>query len=147
MPLSVGDSQRRGNLEGRVAVAYPTITLGRQPMYSAHPKYFQTYIQSTEQTKRYRPTVLYSTNRKLRSTSTCRIESTHPPVESADPMKKSFPRYWGFGPHQALNTRAWFVGPPRAQIENSVPGRLKFIKTASRLSMCLMGETDRRTDI
>ena len=45
---------------------------------------------SSRPNKQYRPTVLYSTNRKLRSTS---IESTHPSVESAHPMKKSFLRY------------------------------------------------------
>ena len=40
--------QMRGNLGAGWAVAHPTITLGGQPMYSAHPKNFPTYIQSTE---------------------------------------------------------------------------------------------------
>jgi len=64
-------------------------------IFCSPPKKFTNIypVDRTKQTKRYGPTVLYSTNRKLRSTSTCRIESTHPHVESAHPMKKSFPRY------------------------------------------------------
>jgi len=75
----------RANLGGRVGNCPPNYNIGWAANVFCPPKkIFPTYIQSTE---------LHSTNRKLRSTSTCRIESTHPPVESAHPMKKSFPRY------------------------------------------------------
>ena len=73
----------------------PNYNIGRAANVFCLRKNFSQHIsrRPNKQTNRYRPTVLYSTNRKLRSTSTSRIESTHPPVDSAHPMKKSFPRY------------------------------------------------------
>jgi len=87
--------QRRGNLGGRVGSCPPNYNIGWVANVFCPPKKFPQHISSrpNKQTKRYRPTVQYSTNRKLRSTSTCQIESTHPPVESAHPMKRSFPCY------------------------------------------------------
>jgi len=78
---------RRGNLGGRVDSCPPNYNIGWAANVFCPPEKFSQHISSrpNKQTKRYRPTVLYSTNRKLRSTSTCRIESTHPPNEKVVP--------------------------------------------------------------
>ena len=84
--ISSSSSSSAGTIGGRVGSCPPNYNIGWAANVFCPPtKIFPTYIQSTE---------LHSTNRKLRSTSTCRIQSNHTPVESAHPMKKSFPRYW-----------------------------------------------------
>jgi len=125
--------QRCGHLGARVGSCPPKYNIGWAASVFCPPKKISQHISSrpNKQTKRHGPTVLYSNNRKLRSTSTCRIESTHPPVESAHPIKKSFPRYCNSSNY--TNLRRTY------NLQNTL--RLSYDKLTIRLSKILRSTT------